>query len=137
MVNEKVAYVSNMLFMDLAEYGVKAYKDILGSLIARLLPRPLVRCDLPAYAEVTLRALGEDTVVHVLNYIVQRKCKQLDTVEDVVPLCGREIAVRMDRAPSKVELLPGGEAMPFEYVDGYARLKPETLGGRTLYLIRA
>ena len=137
VVNENVAYVSNMLFMDLAEYGVKAYKDILGSLIARLLPRPLVRCDLPAYAEVTLRALGKDTVVHVLNYIVQRKCKQLDTVEDVVPLCGREISVRLDRAPSKVELLPGGEAVPFEYMDGYVRLKPETLGGRTLFLVRA
>jgi len=137
VVNENAAYVSNMLFMDLAEYGVKAYKDILGSLIARLLPRPLVRCDLPAYAEVTLRALGKDTVVHVLNYIVQRKCKQLDTVEDVVPLCGREISVRMDRAPSKVQLLPGGETVPFEYIDGYVRLKPETLGGRTLFLVRA
>ena len=132
-----VAYVSNMLFMDLAEYGVKAYKDILGGLIARLLPRPLVRCDLPAYAEVTLRKLDQDIVVHVLNYIVQRKCKQLDTVEDVVPLHGREIAVRLDRAPSAVELLPGGEALPFEYVDGYVHLSTETLGGRTLFLLRA
>jgi len=135
VLSDNVAYVSNMLFMDLAEYGVKVYKDILGSLIAGLLPRSLVKCDLPAYAEVTLRALGEDTVVHVLNYIVQRKCKQLDTVEDVVPLYRRTLEIRLDRAPSSVKLLPGGEAVPFEYENGYVRLKPETLGGRTLFLL--
>jgi hypothetical protein len=137
VLNDRVAYVSIMLFMDLAEYGVKAYKDILGSLIKRLLPRPLVKSDLPAYAEVTLRALGTDTVVHVLNYIVQRKCKQLDTVEDIVPLSGRTIEIRTPRAPSEVTLLPGGETVPFEWANGYVRLKPETLGGWTVFLLKA
>ena len=137
VLSDRVGYVSNMLFMDLAEYGVKVYKDIIGSLIRRLLPCPLIRDDLPAYAEVTLRALGENTVVHVLNYIVQRKCKQLDTVEDVVPLSGRTLEVRLDHAPSSVKLLPGGETVPFEYENGYVRLKPETLGGRTLFLLEA
>ncbi len=135
VLGDGVAYVSNTLFMDLAEYGAKAYKDILGSLIARLLPRPLVQSDLPAYAEVTLRRLGGDTVAHVLNYIVQRKCKQLDTVEDVVPLHGRTLEIRLDRAPSAVKRLPGGEPMPFSYEDGYVRLKPEPLGGWTLFLL--
>jgi len=137
VLSDRVGYVSNMLFMDLAEYGVKAYKDILGSLIRRLLPRPMIRDDLPAYAEVTLRALGRNTVVHVLNYIVQRKCKQLDTVEDVTPLFGRTLEIRLDCAPSSVKLLPGVEAVPFEYEDGYVRLKPEALGGRTLFLLEA
>ena len=137
VVSERAAYVSNTLFMDLAEYGVKAYKDILSSLIRRLLPRPLVKTDLPAYAEVVLRARGGDTVVHVLNYLVQRKCAQLDTVEEVVPLTGRTVAVRTDHMPSAVQSLPGGEAVPFDYLGGYVRLKPDVLHGWTVFLLEA
>jgi hypothetical protein len=137
VVSDRAAYVSNTLFMDLAEYGVKAYKDILASLIARLLPRPMVKSDLPAYAEISLRARGADTVVHVLNYIVQRKCAQLDTVEDVVPLTGRTIGIRAEKAPSAVKRLPGGEAVPFKYIDGYVRLRPDALHGWTVFLLEA
>ena len=135
VLGENVAYVSNVLFRDLAEYGVKAYKDILSGLIGRLIDRPLVKSDLPAYAEVTLRRQGGDLIVHVLNYLVQRKCRQLDTVEDVVPLYQRCLRVFTGERPLSVSLLPEEAPLPFEFEDGYAVLRPDCLKGRTMFKI--
>ncbi len=135
-LNDNVAYVSNVLFEDLAEYGVKAYKDIVGSLLGRMIKSPLVQSDLPAYAEVTLRRLDKDLIVHVLNYLIQRKCKQLDIIEDVVPLFNRTLRIFTGERPLCVNLLPGQEAIPFEFENGYTVVRPQCLNGRTLFEIK-
>ena len=132
VIDKGVAYVSNFLFSDLAEYGVKAYKDILLNLIEQLFPRPLVRTDLPAYVEVTVRKLGRSMIVHILNYLVQRKCKQLDTIEEVVPLSERNIRIHTDVQPLEVLLVPQGIPLHFTYVDGYVSIILDRLDGRTL-----
>jgi len=137
-----VAYVSNPLFADFAEHGVKAYKDILAGLIQRLLPEPLVTSDLPAYAEIVLRRnLGlrdeRDTiVVHVLAYIIQRKCQALDTIEDAVPLHGRRISVRCGRKVASVMAVPSGEDVPFSQERDYVSLTPSIIDKRAMYEIR-
>lgn len=128
----RVSYVSNELFRDLAEYGVKAYKDILAQLIDELVDTPLVKCDLPSYAEVTVRALGNDLVVHVLNYLVQRKCRELDTVEEVVPLFDRTLSVLTKTPPKRVCDTLRGTELPFEFDNGYTRIRLPRLDGRTI-----
>lgn len=132
VINKNVAYVSNFLFSDLAEYGVKVYKDILNNLIERLLLKPLVRSDLPAYAEVTVRKLKRSLIVHILNYLVQRKCKQLDTIEEMVPLYDRNIRIRTYVKPLEVRLVPQDIPLPFTYDDGYTSIMIERLYGWTL-----
>lgn len=136
VLNGGVAYVSNVLFQDLAEYGVKAYKDILACLIGHLIARPLVISDLPAYAEVTLRRQGGDLIVHVLNYLVQRKCRILDTVEDVVPLYDRSLRILTGERPLAVSLLPQEAPLPFEFEDGYTLVRLDRLEGRTMLKIK-
>lgn len=127
-----VTYVSNMLFRDIAVYGLKAYKDILLDLISRLLPDPIVKTDLPAFAEVYVRRQGENKIVHILNYIVQRKCVELDTVEESVPIYDRRLSIYSETAPKLVRLVPSNEPVAFEYEDGYVNMKLPRLDARTL-----
>lgn len=132
----QVSVVSNVLFRDLAQYGVRVYKDILSDLIGRLVETPWVLSDLPAYAEVTLRRLGRSIIVHVLNYLVQRKCRELDTVEEVVPLFDRTLRVYTGCAPEAVYLQPEGKAAQYSFEDGYTVISLERLDGRCMIEIR-
>jgi hypothetical protein len=84
------------------------YRDIVQALVGRLAGAPLVITDLPTMAEMTLRRMGDDLVLHLLHYIVQRKCRVLDTVEEAVPLVDRHFRVRAPREPRRVFLAPQG-----------------------------
>jgi len=136
-----VVYISNPLFADYAEHGVKAYKDIIGALIGKLLSEPLVKTDLPTYAELTLRRnFGMDgkrnsTIVHVLAYLIQRKCQALDTIEESVPLYDRSFSVRIEGKAESVRTVPEMRILPFVQEGRYVVFKADIPSGRALFEI--
>ena len=61
-------------------------------------------------------------VVHLISFQPQRRTAANEFIEDAIPVCGVEFALRTDAAPSRVSLFPSGEELPF------------TQGGRYCYV---
>jgi len=130
-----VIYSSSSLFTDFAENGVKVYKDIIGHLITMLIDKPFVRSDLPANAEVIIRENiygRRSTIVHILNYIIQRKCQSLDTIEDVIPMYSKHLEIRCKTCPSAVYVLPQMEKLDFTFDSDYAAFIVPEIKGHTM-----
>ncbi|GAB1481371.1 hypothetical protein MASR2M78_01860 [Treponema sp.] len=136
-----VVYISNPLFADYAEHGVKAYKEIIGTIIETLLDTPMVKTDLPAYAEVTIRKnLGlknekNSLVVHILAFLIQRKCQALDIIEESVPLFGRTVSIRCKEKVVSVKTVPEGKELPFKQEGAYVILNIDVPDGRAIFEI--
>ena len=126
-----VIYVAHPIFCGYRRQAVRWYKALFLSALAMLLPDPLVTCQAPSSAHVTILGQAEQgrTVVHLLHYIPERRGLEFDTIEDVIPLYNIPLAFKTAQRPGRVYLAPGGEDVAFSYEDGYVRLVvPEVVG---------
>lgn len=115
-----VIYCSRPLFSEYAESARRIHKQVLLNCIARLLDKPRIGPHtLPTTAQVTVRSLGDDLIVHLLHYVHQRRGKDLDVIEDVLPLHDVQLSVRVAVRPSAVRLVPEDRAVDWTYEDGY------------------
>ena len=121
----KVAYLHSPLFTAYRRHAVPAYRDLVGSLLTRLQPHPLVEAPgLPTTAEVSLLRQDdpERTVLHLIHAVPQRRGTAIDIVEDVLPLIDVRIGVRASRPVATATLAPDGPLLPHETRDGVTRV---------------
>jgi hypothetical protein len=105
------------------------YRDILKKLICDLGIEPLVKVDLPSFVEVTLRKKDDKMIVHILNYIIERKSHRLDTIEETVPLFDKPVSIRLDRKPSCVMLAPDMKELKINWDGLYATFTLNRISG--------
>jgi hypothetical protein len=125
------------IFRAYGRHGNVPCRRMLGNCIDRLLPRPLIRADGPSHLETSVVRKGRRTVVHLLSYIPMRRTNDLDIIEDAVPLVDLPLAVRLPHRPKRAVLAPAGDALPFEYADGYAHTRITTTGGHVLVVFES
>jgi hypothetical protein len=128
-LNGKVAYVSFPIFSAYAMHGNYPYRLLVRNLLNLLLPEPLLRVDAPTGTEATVMRQGERTVLHLLHYSAERRARDLDLIEDIVPL--RDVAVSLQRgaAPKSVYLAPERTPLEFTYEGGRVSIVvPEVRG---------
>lgn len=113
-------YFATPLFRTYARYAYAFDRELFGYCLRRLLPKPLVKVGGPSTLEATVTEQEGRRVVHLLNYIPQRRGDGLDVVEDTIPLMNVKLALRSDQKPQSVYLAPGKEVLQFEYSEGYA-----------------
>jgi hypothetical protein len=100
---------------------VPAYRDLVGRLLDRLIPDPLVQTQgLPTTAELSLlrQPHEERIVLHLIHATPQRRGLAIDVVEERLPLRDVRIGIRLDRPAVQVNLAPGGGRLKAEVVDG-------------------
>jgi len=124
-----VFYVAQPLFTEYANSRCMVCRDILCKLIGDLGVEPLIKADLPTFAETTLRKKDNKIILHILNYIIERKCRRLDTIEETVPLFDRCIGIRLDQKPSCLKLAPGMKGLAFDWDGRYATFTLDKIGG--------
>lgn len=130
-------YVAQPLFSEYARHGNRLCKDMMAHLLELLLPEPLIKADLPNYAEVYLRRQNNDLVLHILNYILQKKSRDMDTIEEITPLYRRHIKVKSSTVPQAVRRVPDGIPLPYTYSDGYIDIYFEQIEGyETVHIVR-
>ncbi len=112
-------YVNFPIFRLYTEYGYTIYRDVLKVCIDRLLEEPYLKTDLPTITELTLRKSGEDYVLHMLNYVIARKAKILDTIEEKFTVCNKELMVKTNQPPKSVKKIPELTEIRCEFTDGY------------------
>ncbi len=90
----QIIQLAASLFTEYAEHPALEVKQVILSALARLLPVPMV--SLAGPSTIQLHALGRDhnLVVHVMNYLPERRGTRLDIVEDRLPVRATELKVR-------------------------------------------
>lgn len=113
-------YFATPLFRTYARYAYAFDRDLFGHCLRRLLPNPLVKADGPSTLKATVTEQEGRRIVHLLNYVPQRRGDGVDVVEDTIPLTNVKLALRSDQQPQSVYLAPRKEVLPLQYSEGYA-----------------
>ncbi|MQA95175.1 MAG: hypothetical protein GEV11_11225 [Streptosporangiales bacterium] len=74
--------------------------------------------DLPTTAEVTVMRQPYRLVVHVIHAVPQHRGRDVEIVEDVLPLHDVRLGVRAGLEVTNVSLAPEGRKLPHETIDG-------------------
>lgn len=134
-----VIYISYPIFRAYILNGNLVYKKLVKNCMDLLLDKPLVLSNLPSTARITvnLQELSDKrrTVIHILHYIPERRCKSIDIIEDVIPIYDVKIRVRTDNPPSKCYLAPELKELDFVYNNGYTEFTVEKVNGYQIVVL--
>jgi putative glycosyl hydrolase-like family 6 (GHL6) protein/glycosyl hydrolase family 42 (putative beta-galactosidase) len=138
VATENTVYFVHPLFASYLRSGVRTYKLLFLNALRRLVPGKLVETDAPTTAHITLMRQepqgdrGGRTVAHLLHYIPEQRCREIQTIEDVIPLFNVRLSVRLPREPERVYLAPDGRDLSFTWSDGRASLTVPEVRGHAL-----
>jgi hypothetical protein len=141
VLGKGVAYIAYPVFSAFATHGNVPYRQLVGNLIAKLLPDPLIRVDGPSGLEVALsrQARTSDhparSIVHLLYYTPERRARDLDLVEDIVPLHDLTVSLRCAKGPRRVYTAPDDVELPFEHADGRVNVCVPTVAGHAMVVL--
>lgn len=132
---ENTIYIAHPLFRDYAENAMQSYKLFINFSLNSLLQNPLLKTDLPSTAELMLRSRNQDQILHLLHYIPQRRCQDLDIIEDVIPLYNQTIQIRREEPARKVILVPQKQEIPFTQTHQYISFTVPCINGHQMVLV--
>lgn len=127
-----VIYIATPIFRSYAQYAYLFYKQLVNNCIHRLLPRPLIRSNAPSTAQITVTEQHDRRIVHVLNYVPERRAPHLDIVEEASPIADVEISLRASDGPRLVQLVPQRETLESTFEDGYVHVTIPRVNGHQM-----
>jgi len=113
-------------------------KELVRGALDLLLPEPVLRVDGPSTLQASLNVQREQgrQIIHLLHYIPERRGREFDVIEDVIPLYKVKVSVRVGaRVPTRVTLEPQGEELPFEQQGGRVEFVVPELNGHQIVAI--
>jgi hypothetical protein len=130
--NGKVGYIAYPVFSSYATHANLPCRWLVSAMIDRLLPEALLRVTAPSSTEATVTHQAGRTIVHLLQYCPERRGKDLDIVEDIVPLYNVKISLRLPRIPMAVHLAPGKQTIDFAYSNGRVEVTVPKIDGHAM-----
>ncbi|MGE5223877.1 MAG: beta-galactosidase trimerization domain-containing protein, partial [Omnitrophica WOR_2 bacterium] len=114
--NGRCVYFSHPIFTQYHKNAPHWVKVLFHNALNLLLPDPLVQVQGPSSLMVTLNRQPDlnRLVLHLLHYIPERRAKDFDTIEDVIPLYHIPASVRTDCPVKQVRAVPQMEAIGFQ-----------------------
>lgn len=112
---KQTAYFIHPVFTTYQNWAPAWYKKLVANELERLLPKKMVSHSGPFTTQVNLlRQENENRdILHVLHYVPVKKCKNLEIVEDVIPLEHLKIEVEAKGQVEKVYSVPDQKDIPF------------------------
>lgn len=113
-------YFAHPIFTLYEKNAPKWCKTLLLNAINMLLDEPVLRHDGPSTVLATVNEQADKNrwVVHLLHYIPERRSRDIDIIEDIIPLYELKVSVRTPREVRAVTRVPEGEALPFKIENG-------------------
>ena len=113
--NGRAIYFMHPLFAQYQQNAPLWCKQIVLNAVSLLLADPLVRTSLPSAGLVSVNEQTKERryVVHLLHYVPERRGLDFDVVEDVVPLLGVRVSLRVPRRVRGVATAPQGARLTF------------------------
>ncbi len=129
--NENIIYISHPIFSMYRKHGMKAYKQLILNCLNLLIPDKQIQTNAPTTAHINLNHQPEQHrfVLHILHYIPERRCEDIDVIEDVIPLYNIQLKVKLPQSPKGVYCAPEQILLDFEFKNGYVDIcVPEVNG---------
>lgn len=131
-INGRAGYIAYPIFSAFERHGNLAFRGLVAELLNRLLPDPLLRVEAPAKTETTVMRQQNRTIVHLLYYPAERRTKDLDIVDDIVPLHDVRVSLRVANKPAKVYLAPDRRNLDFVYEKGRVNVVVPRIDGHAM-----
>ena len=130
----QVIYFSSPLFTQYYHNAPQWCRTLFLNALDMLLPQPLVKHGGPSTLEVMLneQPARNRLVLHLLHYIPIRRSRQIDIIEDVIPVYDVSVSICVDNAIQSVKLAPGGENIDFRVVKGRLEFTVPAIKGHQL-----
>lgn len=135
--NVRAIYFAHPIFTQYNRNAPRWCKQLLLNAIEILLPEPLVRLQAPTTTIATINEQsGENRwILHLLNYIPERRGQDFDVMEDVIPIFNVKASVKMPKDIKSVVCVPENEMLTFEKRDGRTEfVLPKLEGHRMIAL---
>jgi len=118
IANGKIVYFAHPVFTNYRNKGQQVARDYVWQVIESVHGRLDVEVGLPSMGRVSLlrQECERRNVLHLLYAVPILRGTNTQVIEDVVPIYNVPVSVR--GTASAVTLVPSGEALPFEQVDG-------------------
>jgi hypothetical protein len=132
--NGNVIYFAHPIFTQYRQNTPLWCKQLFLNALARLLPKPLVKHDSFSTLRATLNEQKKDKryVLHALHYIPERRGKDFDTIEDVIPVYDISFTLTLPRKIRTVKTAPEGTALTFEQHGEEVKLSLPKLHGHQM-----
>lgn len=122
VINGNIAYIGWDIFTAYANHGHLCLKELFTYIIKKMMgDETTVFADVPDRAVVTYTKQEKENrnILHLLFAHTTVRGKNTEVIEDTVPLYNVKCSVKCEK-PAKITLVPTGEEINFEYVDGRA-----------------
>ncbi|HUU11558.1 MAG TPA: beta-galactosidase trimerization domain-containing protein [Phycisphaerae bacterium] len=131
----RVAYAQAPLFTAYAETAYPVYRQVVANLLDRLLGRRLLEVTAPTTARVTMLRQGRRTVIHLMNYVAERRAEGMDIIEDRQPLHDVRVAVAIGKKPRRVYLAPEETDLKFTFKGGRVEVVVPVIDGHGMIVV--
>ena len=127
----QTVYFIHPIFTTYQNWAPNWYKKLLANELARLLPKAMVSHNGPSSVQVNLLRQDDQNrdILHILHYVPTKKCKNLDILEDRLPLEHLKIEVEADRPVKSLYSVPNQEPIPFRQEDDRVFFEIERIEG--------
>jgi hypothetical protein len=132
--NGNVAYFAHPIFGMYQRYGSKVYRQMVVNCLKLLLDGKIVETDAPSTAHFTVNYQENKKryVLHILHYIPERRSDDIDTIEDVIPLYGIRVSVKLPEQPRRAYLAPSREEIELSIANGCVSVTVPKVSGHQM-----
>ncbi len=133
----KVIYFMHPVFTQYAQNTPLWCKKLVLNALDILLPMPVLKVDAPSFvvASYNEQALLKRRVIHLLNYIPERRGTQFDVIEDIISTENVTVSASAGKTISKVTIVPQGKVLEFKQENGrIVFIVPEIKGHQMIEL---
>lgn len=136
--NSSCIYLMHPVFTQYHANAPRWVKTYVGAAIEKLVGKPVVEVDGPSslLAALNYQEAEKRYVLHLLNYIPERRSQAFDTIEEVIPLYNVPGRLRLPAdAGQTVILVPQNETLPSKLENGVLSVVVPVLNGHTMLAI--
>ncbi len=123
VINGNIAYIGWDIFTAYANHGHLYFKELFAYILKRMLGDEVqVFVNIPDKAVMTYtrQEAEKRNILHLLFAHTTVRGKSTEVIEDTVPLYNVKCSVKREEKPSSVRLVPSGEELDFDFVNGRA-----------------
>jgi hypothetical protein len=130
LLTSSIGYLAHPVFQTYATHSMTWHRDLITRMINSLLPDPLVKLDGPRSIQAHVQTRGDETLVHLMHYIPERRGLRYDIVEDALSLAGATLRVRGQFTSGAFQ--PQGIPAEITQEGGYAVVPLPAISGHTI-----
>ena len=132
--SENSIYFSHLIFKQYALRAPKWCKELVFSAVKELLVDKIVEHDGPSTLRVTVNEQKnmKRQILHLLHYVPVRKSKEIDIIEDIIPLYDLNISLKTDNKIVSINEVPSKKEIDFKINNNRIEFRVSKLEGHSM-----